>query len=260
MGVPVLFDTHAHLDDEQLLLQLPDVLARARDAGVESVVAVGTTLASSRAAVEIAGRYPGVYAAVGIQPNHVAEAAAGDWEQIVELAKAPRVAAIGETGLDRYWDYAPFELQQEYFDRHIRLSQSSGLPLVIHMRDCGAEMVSMLAAAGSRGPLSGVMHSFTGDAALAKECLELGLYISFAGMVTYRKSNELREVAKTIPSDRILVETDSPYLSPEPRRGQRPNEPALVVHTAECLAQLRGLPLEDFAAQTTANARRLLRL
>jgi TatD DNase family protein len=148
-------------------------------------------------------------------------------------------------------------LQQDFFDRHLRLSQQVHLPFIVHMRNCGAEILSTLREARSRGALLGVMHSFTGDAELAGQCIELGLYISFAGMVTFKKSDDLRAIAATIPSDRILIETDSPYLSPHPKRSQRPNEPALLVHTAACLAETRGVKLDEFAVQTTSNAIRL---
>jgi TatD DNase family protein len=170
------------------------------------------------------------------------------------------VVALGETGLDHYWDYTPRQVQQDYFDRHIRLSQARDLPLVIHMRDCEPEIVSMLRGGRGRGPLRGVMHSFTGTTETAAECLELGLYISFAGMVTYKKSEQLRRVAAIVPPDRLLIETDSPYLSPEPNRGRRPNEPAWIVHTARCLAEVRGTTVEELATQTTDNARRLFRV
>jgi TatD DNase family protein len=150
-------------------------------------------------------------------------------------------------------------VQQDYFDRHLRLSQQTGLPFIVHSRDCNEEILVMLREARQRGPLAGVMHSFTGTAATAAECVELGLYVSFAGMVTYKKSQALRDVAQTIPADRILIETDSPYLSPHPLRGQR-NEPAHLLHTAACLAALRGVPLEDFCRQATQNARRLFQL
>jgi TatD DNase family protein len=252
-----LFDTHAHLDDEQFDADRDAVVARAHAAGVSTIVAVGTAVDSSQKCIDLAARYAGVYAAVGMQPNHCAEAQPGDWDRIVQLAGQPGVVALGETGLDRYWDYTPFEIQQDYFDRHLRLSQQLDLPFIVHMRDCGADIVQMLRDARQRGPLSGVMHSFTGDAALAAECFDLGLDISFAGMVTYNKSDELRAVAAAIPNDRILIETDAPYLSPHPKRGQRPNEPALLVHTAACLAKVRGVSADEFAAQTTMNARRL---
>ena len=167
--------------------------------------------------------------------------------------------AIGETGLDRHWDYSPFDVQQDYFDRHLRLAAERNLPFIIHTRESDADVLAMLREAALRGPLRGVMHSFTGTAEIAAECVALGLYISFAGMVTFKKSNDLRTVAAGIPPDRILIETDSPYLSPDPLRGKR-NEPANLVHTARRLAEVRGLGFEQFAAQTTANTRALFRL
>jgi TatD DNase family protein len=153
----------------------------------------------------------------------------------------------------------PLAVQQDYFDRHIRLSQATGLPLVIHLRETAAEILAMLQEARQRGELRGVMHSFTGTTEQAAEFLALGMHISFAGMLTYKKSDELRAVAATIPADCLLVETDSPYLSPEPFRGKRPNEPARVVHTAECLAQVRGVSISELARQTMANSVALFR-
>ncbi len=181
----------------------------------------------------------------------------GDWERIVALAGEPGVVAIGETGLDRHWDFTPFDVQQDYFDRHLRLAAERGLPFVVHMRDCDEDILAMLREAHARGPLVGVMHSFTGSRAMAEECLAMGMHVSFAGMVTYKKSDELRAIAAIVPDDRILIETDAPYLSPEPVRKIKRNEPAHVRHTAACLAEVRGVSLETFAAQTTANARRL---
>jgi TatD DNase family protein len=256
----MLVDTHAHLDDEAFAADRDDVLRRARAAGVARVLAVGTTAATSLRCAGLAERFPGVYAAVGIQPNYVHEALPGDWEAVVALLDRPRVAALGETGLDRYWHDAPWETQQDYFDRHLRLAQQRDVPLVIHMRDCGPEIAEMLREARRRGPLRGVMHSFTGDEPLMRECVELGLHISFAGMVTYKKSTALRACAALAPADRLLVETDSPYLSPEPVRGQRPNEPANVRFVAACLAETRGVPLAVLAQQTSANAANLFRL
>jgi TatD DNase family protein len=253
------FDSHAHLNQPDFDVDRDDVIARAQAAGVAEIVTVGYSVVSSRQSIEIAARYPGVFAAVGIQPNDTIHAAADDWDQIVALASTSGVVAVGETGLDRYWDTSPLPLQQDYFDRHLRLSQKMGLPFIVHTRESDAEVLEMLRAARQRGSLSGVMHSFTGTAETAAECVALGLYISFAGMVTFKKSDALRAVAATVPADRILIETDSPYLSPHPRRGKR-NEPAHVRHTAECLAAARGVDVTEFAEQTTANARALFRL
>jgi TatD DNase family protein len=255
-----LIDTHAHLDDERLQSRLEDVLRDAAAAGVTAIVSIGTTAATSDAALAIATGHAPVFAAVGIQPNHCAEATADDWPQIVRLASRPKVVALGETGLDRYWNDCPFYLQQDYFDRHLRLSQATGLPFVVHMRDCQEDVLIMLRDARERGPLRGVMHSFTGDMAGAQECVDLGLYISFAGMVTYPKSHELRAVAASVPAERILIETDSPYLSPHPHRAVRPNHPALLRHTAECLAEVRGVTLAQIASTTSHNARTLFSL
>jgi TatD DNase family protein len=257
MPAPLLVDTHCHLDDEQFDLERDALIQRAEAAGVGTMISIGVNVESSRRAVAIAGTYPSVFAAVGIQPNYVAEANSEDWDQIVQLADRPKVVALGETGLDRYWDHAPFSLQQDYFDRHLRLSQQRDQPFVVHMRDCDADVLEMLRAARLRGPLRGVMHSFTGTLETMRECVALGLHISFAGMVTYKKSDTLRAIAREVPDDRVLIETDSPYLSPHPVRNHRPNEPALVVHTANCIAEVRGMPIEDFAAMTTANARNL---
>jgi TatD DNase family protein len=258
-----LFDTHVHLDDGQFDGDRAAVLARSRQAGVEELICVGTSAGSSQLSLELAEANAGVYAAVGIQPNWCAQAADGDWDKIVEMANHPRVVAIGETGLDRHWDFAPLDLQRDYFDRHIQLAARRGLPLVIHCREAQSDLLPMLRAAASRGSFRGVLHAFGADAQTAAECIDLGLYVSFAGSVTYknRKFEPLRAAAAAVPDDRIIIETDSPYLVPEPLRGrQQRNEPAHLVHTARCLAGLRGTTLEQFAAVTTANARRLFAL
>jgi len=254
-----LFDTHAHLDDDQLAPDVARVVERAAAAGVTSILAVGTTAQSSRNCLAYARRFSGVWSSSGIHPNHAAEAQPGNWDEIVRLSGEERVVALGETGLDLYWKDTPLTVQQDYFDRHIRLSQSTSLPFIVHLRETANEILAMLREARQRGPLGGVMHSFTGTAEQATEFLDLGMHISFAGMVTFKKSDDLRAVEAKIPGDRILLETDSPYLSPEPFRGQRSNEPARVVHTAECLAQVRGVTLDELARQTTANARALFR-
>lgn len=253
----LFFDTHAHLDDEQLIGQVDAIVQRAAEASIGSIVTVGTTADSSLTSVAIAGRFPHVYAAVGIQPNYAQAAASGDWERIVELAHDENVVAIGETGLDAYWDFTPFDLQQDIFRRHLSLARETGLPFIVHMRDCSVAMLTLLQEAAGDGPLCGVMHSFTGDLVLAEACLDLGLHISFAGMLTFKKSEALRAVARAVPADRLLLETDAPYLSPHPHRGRRPNEPALLIHTARCLAELRDVTIDELADHTTKNARQL---
>ena len=255
-----LIDTHAHLDDEQFAPDLAEVVGRASEAGVETIICPGTSAASSTAVVRLAERYPAIKAAVGIQPNHAAEAQPWEWDRICQLAEHPQVVALGETGLDTYWDFAPLCVQQDYFDRHLRLAQERHLPVIVHCRDSGDAVVAMLAEAAARGPIRGLIHSFSGDQAMADACLEMGLHISFSGMVTYRnkKFEALRAVAARIAAERLLVETDSPYLTPHPLRGkQKRNEPALVAHTLTALAELRGQSAEELAQQTTKNARRL---
>ncbi len=257
----MFFDTHAHLDDSDFDPIREQVIQRARSAGVVGIVVVGTTAVSSRRCVELARQYPDyLHAAVGIQPNYVAQAEADDWEKISEMILMPGVRAIGETGLDGYWDDSPMGLQQEYFVKHIELSVRSGRPLIIHMRDSCEEIIQTLRPFASRRRLVGVMHSFTGTWQQAQTLLDFGLYISFAGMVTFKKSNDLRDVARRVPADRLLVETDSPYLSPEPMRGKKPNEPERVLHTLRCLARVRGVTEQELARTTTANAKHLLGL
>jgi TatD DNase family protein len=257
---PRLFDTHAHLDDEQFQADLGAVIDRAKEQGVRNIVTIGTTAASSAAALELAARFDSVSAAVGLQPNDLARTGPGDWDEIERLATSPGAVALGETGLDRHWDYTPFAQQEDYFARHLALARRLNLPVVIHCREAEADVVRMLTEDFDRhGPVLGVMHSFTGDLATAEACLRMGLSISFAGMVTYKNSQALREVAKSIPADRLLIETDSPYLAPMPMRGKR-NEPAFVAHTAAFLAGLRRVELDVLAGQTTANARALFRL
>jgi len=249
-------DSHCHLDPMRYGADLHEVLVRARAAGVTGMTVIGTRAVDSEAAADLADREPGIVAAAGIHPNDVAEADADEWDRITRLVVSGRVAAIGETGLDWYRDHSPRELQREYFDRHIRLAQKLALPLVVHTRESIRDTLDALREALMRGPIVIVLHSFTGTVAEASEAVELGCTLGFAGMVTFRSAANLREVAKGVPSDRLLIETDSPFLSPEPLRGRR-NEPANVVHTARCLAIARGEPLEKIAADTTANARRI---
>ncbi len=254
-----LVDTHAHIQEDAFEPDRAEVLSRAHAAGVQRMVVVGFTVDSSRRAVELAEQRRDLFAVVGIQPNYVLDAKPADWETILELVQSPSVVGIGETGLDRYWKTVPLDLQAEYFQRHIRLSRETGLPFVVHCRDADQDVVAELRKAAPDGPLNGVMHSFTGTLETAQACWELGLHISFAGMVTFKNNHALRAVAAAVPAERILIETDCPYLAPSPNRGKR-NEPAFVKFTAECLAEVWGMTVEEFAALTTANAERLFRL
>jgi TatD DNase family protein len=255
-----LFDTHAHLSYEDLASQIDAVLSRAVAMGVEKILAVGTSIESSQQCIALAEKYPGVYASVGIHPNDCAESTAADFDKIAKLAEHPRVIAIGETGLDCYWKEAPLDKQREFFRLHIALAAAIKKPFIVHMRDSETPIREELTLASQLGTLSGIMHSFTGDFALAEFCMSLGLHISFAGMATFKNAADIRDVAAKIPADRILIETDSPFLTPHPHRGVKPNEPAMVSHTATCLAAARGVALEDFAQLTTANAERLFGL
>ncbi|MFK7768605.1 MAG: TatD family hydrolase [Mariniblastus sp.] len=252
-----LFDTHAHLEDEQLSAMLDEVLANAQAAGLVGITAIGTTVQTSRDCVAIAEKNEMVFASVGIHPNQCQDAEDRDWDEVLAMASHPKVVAIGETGLDRYWDYCPIDVQEKWFSKHIELSFETQKPLVIHMRDCEPDILRLLDRHQRNGRIIGIMHSFAGQWETAQQCLELGMYISFAGMVTFKKSNELREIAAKIPDDRILVETDSPYLSPHPLRGKRPNQPALVQHTAACVAKARGVSVEVLGELTTRNAHRV---
>jgi TatD DNase family protein len=250
------FDSHCHLDPMRYGGDLPNVLARARAAGVTGLTVIGTRAADSEAAADLVGREQGLACAAGIHPNDVHDAEPDEWDRITRLVASGRVQAVGETGLDWYRDVAPRDLQRDFFERHIRLAQKLGLPLVVHTRESIRDALDMLREALSRGPLAVVLHAFTGTTAEAAEAVDLGCHLGFAGMVTFRSAADLRTVATTVPLERLLIETDSPFLSPEPFRGRR-NEPGHVVHTARCLAIARGEPLEKFAAATTANARRL---
>jgi TatD DNase family protein len=256
------FDTHAHLDQPEFDADRGDVIARACEAGVSAILCPAVSADSSAAVVALAEQYD-LLAAVGIHPNSTHEAAPGDWERVTALVDRPRVVALGETGLDRYWDFAPLSLQQEYLDRHLRLAQQRDMPVILHCRDAQDDLLDALHAAVDRGPIRGIIHAFSGDASFAGECLALGLHVSFAGNVTYsnKKFEPLRAAARTIPVDRLLIETDSPYLVPQVFRGkQKRNEPTGVICTAAFLAELRSASAEQLAAATTENARRLFQI
>lgn len=253
----MIVDTHAHLADHKLSSDIENFLEQARQANVLAMLSIGTNVTDSKKCIELAEQHSQIRAAVGIHPNVCCQAESGDWAIIEELCQHPRVAALGETGLDKHWDDCPWEVQLDYFGRHIELSRKTQLPVVIHTRDCAQETLDFLTEQRQQGPLLGVMHSFTGPREVSDACLELGLYISFAGMVTFKNGVEISDIARDVPLDRILVETDSPYLTPHPFRGKRPNHPALVAHTLEHIARVRGMPASRLAEHTTANAIRL---
>ena len=252
----MLIDSHCHLDmfpnDER-----DAVIERALAAGIDEMVTIGTRIWQSRQLIDLVARRKGLWCTVGLHPNHVAEEPTPLAGAVAGLAAHPKVVGIGESGLDYFYKRAPREAQRDSFRQHIRAAQMTGLPLVIHARDADEDTAAILREEwGSGGCFVPLLHCFSSGRELAEAALALGGYISFSGMLTFPKSNELREIARDIPNDRILVETDAPFLAPLPHRGKR-NEPAYVTHTARQLAEVKGLTEGDLAALTTANFRRL---
>jgi TatD DNase family protein len=252
----MIVDSHCHLDHFKGDAQ-DQAVARAKAAGVGLMVTIGTRLGEQAATVRnIAERHEGVFATVGIHPHNAGEGELPTVEGILAEADHPRVVGIGESGLDYFYDKAPRDRQQAGFRRHIAAARQSGLPLVIHARDADADMAAILEDEDSRGRFPFLLHCFSSGAELARVAVRLGGYVSFSGMLTFPKSDAIRAVAAETPADRLLVETDSPYLAPVPMRG-KPCEPAYVVHTAAKLAQVRGLGMAELADLTTANFHRL---
>ncbi len=249
-----LTDSHCHLD--RLSGDLEEILARANEAGVGWFLCVSINMENVERVIEIAGRHPSVYATVGVHPNEQ-EGKEPDLEELLSLAERPKVVAIGETGLDYFHGKGDPEWQRERFRRHIAAARITGKPLIVHMRDAAADTLSLLREEKA-DEVGGVMHCFTGDWETAVSAMELGFHISFSGIITFRNADPLRAVAARVPEDRLLIETDSPYLAPVPYRG-KPNQPAYVRRVAECLAELRGSSLEQIAEKTTANFHHLFR-
>jgi TatD DNase family protein len=247
-------DTHAHLEMEAFDEDREAVLGRAAAAGLTAVITVGTTLPDCEKAVLLAGSHRQVYAAVGIHPHEVKGIDAQTYDALSLLARREKVVAIGEIGLDFFYNLSPRESQLERFAEQLDLAQELALPVIIHDREAHAETLDILRS--RKGRLQGVLHCFSGDRTMARECLALGFYISVAGPVTYPKSDRLREVVRDIPLERLLIETDAPYLPPQPYRGKR-NEPAYVVETAKRLGEIRGLPAGELERLTADNARSL---
>jgi len=253
-----MIDSHCHLDPQYFAADLQEVLARARGAGVEAFVCVGVgrTLEAPRAAVALAAAEPDIFATVGVHPHDVATMTEADWAELEELARRPRVVGIGESGLDYYYDHSPREAQQAAYRRFVGMARAAGLPVVSHVRDAHEEAAAILRdeKAGD-----GVIHCFSGGVADARAYLDLGQHLSFSGILTFKNAGDIREAAAFAPLDRILIETDAPYLAPIPHRGKK-NEPAYIAQTLAALASVRGLTAAEVDAATTANARRLFRL
>jgi TatD DNase family protein len=256
-----LVDSHAHLDLEDYAGDLDGVVARARAAGLERVVCVGLWRGPGAFgnALALASSDPGFFSATaGVHPHEAARVPEADWVALETMARDPRVVAVGETGLDFHYDHSPRDVQEAAFRRSLRIAREAGKPVVVHVREADETCARVLREEGVP-PAGGVIHCFTGDASAARAYLDLGLYVSVAGVVTFRTADAVREAVKIVPRDRLLVETDCPFLAPVPYRGKR-NEPAWVVKTAEKVAELWGAPLDEVASATTANVKRLFRI
>lgn len=248
----LLVDSHCHLDYPGLMENLPDVLRRAEAAGVGAMLSISSRIRKFDALRGIAEAHANVFCTVGTHPHHAHEELDVPLAELVSLTQHPKVIGIGEAGLDYHYDYAPREAQMEGFRRHIAAAQETGLPLVIHTREAEEDTARVLEEEMARKPFKAVLHCFTSQQWLAEAGVKLGLYVSFSGILTYKSAEDLRRTAKALPAERVLVETDSPYLAPVPHRG-KDNEPSFVTHTLACLAETRGTSVTAMADQTSAN-------
>jgi TatD DNase family protein len=257
---PELVDSHCHLDFPEFAAELDDVVARAREAGVGRLLTICTRLSKFHEVLAVAKRFDRMFCSVGVHPHEAAHEPDVALERIVALAGHPKVVGIGEAGLDYYYDKSPRERQREVFRLHIAAARQTGLPLIVHSRDADEDTAALLREGAEQGgqgsALRGVIHCFTATQYLADAALQMGFFISLSGIITFKNAEALRQVAKTVPLDRLLVETDAPYLAPMPMRGKR-NEPGFVRHTAAYAADMFGIPFEELAARTTANFERL---
>lgn len=254
-----LIDSHCHLDSPEFDADRDAVIERAFEAGVEHMVAIGTGSGPPdlEAGVRLAEKYPAFYATVGVHPHDAAKAAPADLERLAGLLQHPKVIATGEIGLDYHYDFSPRDVQQKVFIEQMAIAAAAKKPIVIHTREAWDDTLALIEKYWKPYGLPGIMHCFSGGPAEAERALELGFYLSFGGILTFPKALDVQAAAKRAPRDRILIETDAPYLAPVPRRGKR-NEPALMVHTARKLAELRGEACEEICRTTTENFRRLL--
>ena len=254
----LLFDTHCHIDEERFDEDRDQVLQRMRESGVGGCVCVGSDMETSRRSMTFAEATSGVYAAVGIHPHEAKFFKPEDLAILADWFSRPKVVALGEIGLDYYYDHSPRDIQREVCAAQLTLGYEKNMPAIFHVRDAHGDMLDIMRAQGGRLP-NGILHCYSGSWESAKEYLKLGFYLSIAGPVTFKKAPSQWEVAQNVPLDRLLIETDSPYLAPEPMRGRR-NEPAYVRHVAEKIAALRNISLEELSAATTRNARDIYRI
>ncbi|MSP90094.1 MAG: TatD family deoxyribonuclease [Alphaproteobacteria bacterium] len=252
----MLVDSHCHLDFADFESERDEIVARARRAGVGLIVTICTKVSEFDRVLAIAERYDDVYCSVGIHPHEAAAEPAVDAARLIELARHPRVVGIGETGLDYFYEHSPRADQARSFRAHIAAARATGLPLIVHTRDADYDMAEILREEQARGSFSGVLHCFSSGQALAETAIGLGLYISMSGIVTFKKADALRTTVAAMPTERLLVETDAPYLAPIPNRGRR-NEPAFVIHTAAEVGRIKGLGAAEIADVTTRNFLRL---
>ena len=254
----MLVDSHCHLDFPELSAELDEVVARARRAGVRLMITIGTKLTEFDRVRAIAERYDDIYCSVGIHPHEAGAEPEADAERLARLSEHPKVVAIGETGLDYFYDHSPRDAQARSFRAHVGAARLTGLPVIVHTRDADDDTAAILTEEMERGAYPGLIHCFTSTQQLPERAVDLGLTISLSGIVTFKSAAALQATTSWVPADRLLVETDAPYLAPIPMRGRR-NEPAFVIHTAAKVAALRGITVEDLASTTTANVRRLFR-
>jgi TatD DNase family protein len=251
----MLFDTHVHLNAEQFNEDLQEVIDRAQAEGVEKMVVVGFDRPTITKAIELCETYDFIYASVGWHPVDAIDMKPEDLEWLRELSAHPKVVALGEMGLDYHWDKSPKEIQKEVFKKQIQLAREVNLPIIIHNREATSDIVEILKEEGA-AEVGGIMHCFSGSVETAKECLDMNFYISLGGPVTFKNAKKPKEVAEAVPLDRLLIETDCPYLAPHPYRGKR-NEPAFVKLVAEQIAELKGISYDEVAKATTENAKKL---
>jgi len=248
----MLIDSHAHLEMREFDNDRDKVVSRAKEAGVDAIVTVGTNLRDCQSVVNLAARYESVYAALGIHPHEVKGIDEKTYDALRRLVRQPKVVAYGEIGLDFFRNHSPRDVQIRCFGEQLEMAEEFNLPVIIHDREAHAETLNMLT--GWKGKRGGIVHCFSGDVAMAKKCLDMGFYISIPGPVTFPKAEKMIEVVRRVPLNRLLVETDAPYLAPQPYRGKR-NEPSYVVHAAQKIADIKGLALADVGAATSQNAR-----